>query len=492
MRLREENAELRRVVADLRKVILTLQERIATLEQDSSTSSKPPSSDPPFSDKAADAKHPPQKPKKPKPRGGHERRVRTPFPPERIHRRFEHRDSRVNPSLWEPVPEEPDHPEGDPAWSVLQQIDFHKKESRFVVTEHRFRVYRRIGDPTRTRTTPRPAHLRPGRPGSGLFATGMIAYVNTARWQLRASLGGLQRFLLDTLDLGVSTGYLAKVLDAMTQPLKEAYEHIREAVRGAKEIYADETSHRETTAEGTKLSYSWCVSSLIDRITLLAVGRGRATAELEQILDHPQTPFRGVIHSDHYGVDGKYAREHESVVSQYCWAHFVREVRGAGRLPGKGASVWSAAMERASDELFAGWHRGDLPACRRARDSLLQKCEWWMPWANQKIDNLRKRLIKESQSYFRFIETPGNLKDRRIQPTNNHAERSVRPLVMLRGVTQGTRSERGRRWWERVGSVAMTLRQRKAGLFDFLEGSLRAAARGIMPPTPLVTTVPAE
>ena len=126
-----------------------------------------------------------------------------------------------------------------------------------------------------------------------------------------------------------------------------------------------------------------------------------------------QEASRGVIHSEHDGVDGKCAREHESVVSPYGWAHFVREVRGEGRLPGKGASVRSAAMERASDELFAGWHRGDLPACRRARDSRLQKCAWWMPRASQKIDNLRKRLIKEAQSDFRFIETPGNLKDRR-------------------------------------------------------------------------------
>ena len=455
------------------------------MEKDSSNSSKPPSSDPPFAGGAASRERPPRKPKKRKPRGGHKRRVRTPFASDHVHRHVDHHDPRSNPSLWEPVPEQPDHPDGDPAWSVLQQIDFQKKHSRFRVTEHRFRVYRRVGGCGKTRTTPRPKRLRPGRPGSGLFGPGMIAYVNTARWQLRASLSGLQRFLFETLDLRVSTGYLAKVLCSVTEPLKEAYEDIREAVRASGVIYADETPHRETTAGGTTLSYSWCVSSLIDEATLLCVGRSRATGQLEEILDHPATPFCGVIHSDFYSAYGKYTREHEGVASQYCWAHLIREVRAVGRLPAEGASTWSDAMERAIDELFAGWHAGDPAACRRARDSLLEKCEPWMPWVHTKVENLRKRLIKHARSYFRFIETPGNLQDRKIQPTNNHAERCVRPVVMLRGSTQGTRSERGRRWWERVGSVALTLRQRRAGLFDFLERTVRAAARGLTPPSPL-------
>ena len=443
---------MRRVNADLREVILTLQERIVTLEQDSSTSSKPPSSDPPFSGAKADAKQPPQKPKKRKPRGGHKRRVRTPFAPERIHRRVKHHDPRLNPSLWEPVPEQPDHPEGDPAWSVLQQIDFDKKKARFIVTEHRFRVYRRTGNHARTRTTPRPAHLRPGRPGSGLFATGMIAYVNTARWQLRASLGGLQRFLLDTLDLRVSTGYLAKVLHAVSEPLKEAYKHIREAVRGAKEIYADETSHRETTAAGMSRSYSWCVSSLIDRFTLLAVGRSRATAQLEQILDHPKTPFRGVIHSDFYGAYGKYAREHDGVVSQYCWAHFTREVRGAGRLPGKGASIWSNGMERAIDELFSGWHRGNASACRRARDSLLQKCEPWMPWVHEKVDNLRKRLIKHAAELLPVHRDAGE-SQRAADPADQQPRRAERPAAG--DAAQRDAGDQERAWSSVVGACGL-------------------------------------
>jgi len=43
------------------------------------------------------------------------------------------------------------------------------------------------------------------------------------------------------------------------------------------------------------------------------------------------------------------------------------------------------------------------------------------------------------EAYFRFITTPG------IDPTNNLAEQAIRFVVIDRHITQGTRSEKGRR-----------------------------------------------
>jgi hypothetical protein len=64
--------------------------------------------------------------------------------------------------------------------------------------------------------------------------------------------------------------------------------------------------------------------------------------------------------------------------------------------------------------------------------------------------------------------TPG------IEPTNNLAERAIRFVVQDRHVTQGTRSERGRRWCERIWTATATCAQQGRSVFDYLHQTLLA------------------
>lgn len=43
-----------------------------------------------------------------------------------------------------------------------------------------------------------------------------------------------------------------------------------------------------------------------------------------------------------------------------------------------------------------------------------------------------------------------------VPPTNNHAERQLRPLVISKKLTFGTQSQRGSRFIERIFTVVMT------------------------------------
>ena len=465
--------------------ILKLRRRIAQLEKDSSNSSKPPSSDPLWKPKPPTGSHN-KSGGNGNGRSGHAKRTRVPFAADRIDRSWDYTTEGLDPARWEPVPELEDQPDAPPAWSVLQQIDYCKKTLRFTITEHRFRVYQHRVTGRRF-TTQRPEGLRVGTPGGGLFGRGMIAWINTARWDLQASVRQLRRFLLDTTDLKVSRGYLGKVLDQAADSLEAAEQEIVAIFRGADVIHADETGHRDRNArsDGTDHCYTWCMSSLVSMATLFCVGRTRSTRELNQILGEG---FGGVIHCDFYPAYRKYRRLHPGVELQLCWAHLIRELVAAGELPGgtkldaRNAALWSEAMLRKTKALFDAWHRGSVKACRRARDAIVELCEPWRPWAGHGADVLRKRMRAHAVDYFRFIDTPGNIKSRRIQPTNNHAERMVRVVVLLRKITLGTCSEKGRRWWERLGSTAVTLRQRGRGLFDFLNASLHAAALRLPPP----------
>ena len=101
---------------------------------------------------------------------------------------------------------------------------------------------------------------------------------------------------------------------------------------------------------------------------------------------------------------------------------------------------------------------GFRKALEAAREQVLKAATTRVP-DTKHARNLAKRFRKHGEAYFRFITTPG------IEPTNNLAEQAIRFVVIDRRITQGTRSEKGRRWCERIWTVIATCAQQgRAGL----------------------------
>jgi len=91
----------------------------------------------------------------------------------------------------------------------------------------------------------------------------------------------------------------------------------------------------------------------------------------------------------------------------------------------------------------------------------------WAP-RRREAQNLAKRFRLHGDAYFRFITTPG------VEPTNNLAEQAMRFVVIDRRVTQGTRSEAGRQWNERIWTTIATLTQQGRGILAYLRDATRA------------------
>ncbi len=81
---------------------------------------------------------------------------------------------------------------------------------------------------------------------------------------------------------------------------------------------------------------------------------------------------------------------------------------------------------------------------------------------------MAKRFRKHGEAYFRFITTPG------VEPTNNLAQQAIRFVVIDRHITQGTRSENGNRWCERIWTVLATCSQQGPSVFDYLQAAVEA------------------
>jgi transposase len=121
----------------------------------------------------------------------------------------------------------------------------------------------------------------------------------------------------------------------------------------------------------------------------------------------------------------------------------------------------------------------DLPALQNARrDELLAT-----PWANANAKRLVKRLRRYRDALFTFLDHPG------VPSDNNHAEREIRPVVIIRKNSLCNRSENGARVQAILMSVYRTLKLRGLDPLDTIVAALKDYVRtGSLPPLPDLNT----
>jgi len=138
------------------------------------------------------------------------------------------------------------------------------------------------------------------------------------------------------------------------------------------------------------------------------------------------------------------------------------------RLPGSAGE----ACERRENFSEAGFAR----SLEAARAEVVRVATVCSP-PGKHAQNLAKRFHKHGEAYFQFITTPG------IEPTNNLAEQAIRFVVIDRRITQGTRSETGRRWCEWIWTTIATCTQQRRSVFEFLWQTVESHIRGNSQPS---------
>ncbi len=87
--------------------------------------------------------------------------------------------------------------------------------------------------------------------------------------------------------------------------------------------------------------------------------------------------------------------------------------------------------------------------------------------------NIKDRFDKiGAERYFLFLERDD------VPPTNNGTEQTIRFVVIDRKVTQGTRSDAGMRFCERMWTVVATCRKQGKSVFEFLKAAVNATFWG--------------
>jgi transposase len=429
---------------------------IARLKKDSSTSSKPPSSD------LVKPPKPPRKDGQSRQQGGqpgHEQHLRADFPPEAI--------DEVASYTLDCCPDCGGklRPFERPA-EVLQQVEIAAAPT--IVTEHRANAYW-CSHCHKSHFASLPDAVEK----AGLFGPRLTALVAYLKGVCHASFSTIRKFLRDVVGVNVSRGYLVKLIAKVSRSLAGAYSELCHRLPSEAAVNVDETGHKENREK----YWTWCFRAQL--YTLFRIDKSRGSQVLVEVLGRE---FNGVLGCDYFSAYRKYMRRF-GVRVQFCLAHLIRDVKFLLTLPGKEDRAYGQRLRNSLRELFAVIHRREsmtATAFRRAleaaRKQVLRAGTTGVP-DTKHARNLAKRFRQHGAAYFRFVTTPG------IEPTNNLAEQAIRFVVIDRRITQGTRSEKGRRWCERIWTVIATCAQQGRVAFQFLLDSVQAHLSGTSPPS---------
>jgi transposase len=300
--------------------------------------------------------------------------------------------------------------------------------------------------------------------------TTVIAYLKGI---CHASFSTIRKFIRDVIGLTISRGQLAKIIGKVSRALQRPYEELLDHLPTEDFLNVDETGHKPNRHR----QWTWCFRA--ELYTLFKIDPTRSGDVLIEVLG---TEFDGVLGCDYFSAYRRYHREF-GVVLQFCLAHLIRDVKYLTTLPDARDRAYGEGLREALRGLFAVIHRrGEWPErefrrrLEAARDEVLWRGTSDVP-ATRAATNLAKRLEAHGASYFRFITEPG------VEPTNNLAEQAIRFVVIDRLITQGTRSEAGNRWCERIWTVIATCGQQGRSVFAYLEAAVEAWFDGTEAPS---------
>jgi len=457
-RCRELETRLAALEAEIRR----LGEQLAASRKNSATSSKPPSSD---IVKPKPAPAPDGSKRTIGGQPGHPMHVREPFPAGHI-TSFHRHEPDACPDCGGVV-----RPSGTDD-RVVQQVDVTRPP---LTVEQHTRPGFWCDHCQKSCVAPLP----PGIDRGGLVGPNLTALIAFLKGSCHASYSTIRTFLRDVAGVTIARGTLAKTIDKVTAALDGPYEELLNMLPGEAVLNIDETGHHDNG----KLWWTWCLRA--DLYTIYKIDAGRGADVLMKLLGRD---FEGVIGCDYFSAYRRYMRVC-GVTVQFCLAHLIRDVKFLTTLPDAPTRTYGERLRESLRALFGVIHRREkLPTAEfdrqltAARDEVLRTGLAAVP-PTRRAANMAKRFRLHGESFFTFVTTPG------VEPTNNLAEQAIRFVVIDRHITQGTRSEAGRRWSERIWTVIATCAGRGLSAYEYLGECVRNWFAGR--PSPSLRPVPA-
>jgi len=249
------------------------------------------------------------------------------------------------------------------------------------------------------------------------------------------------RLLMATLcGVSISNGEISELLSAVSEIGEREYERLRNEIRGSPYVHGDETGWRENGVNG----YLWSFST--PTVRYFTYNHSRSGSVVTEVLGDE---YLGAVVADFYGGYNVH-----SGLKQRCWVHFDRDLDELVEKQPENADV-AAWVDSALDVYYRAKATVEMDCTNTERRLLRWKFEAellslakpYLSLEDAPQHVLAKRIDKFLDELFVFVEYP------HIPSENNAAERAIRPAVIARKVSGGTRSAKG----SKAKSVLMSL-----------------------------------
>jgi transposase len=305
----------------------------------------------------------------------------------------------------------------------------------------------------------------------GITGPNLTSFMSQMVSKYKLSRRELQEFLKEQFDFQLSLGCVFNkqklVNNALKKPVDELLKHIKDSPC----VNMDETGHRR---DGTS-QWLWGVMSPLAAFFSIENSRGK------KIIHRLMEGYENIIISDRYAAYNYF----NSSKRQICWAHLKRDFTKLSEKPDKMIARIGKNLLRCQAELFEIWHnfkqghihRNELIfKTKLIRDHVgeyLEQGSYTDP--KLKIVRFCKNLLENFSSLWTFLFIEG------VEPTNNHAERCLRPAVIWRKKSFGTRSDYGSEYVARTMSFIMTCKLQAKNSFELLKVTMQSFFANISP-----------
>jgi transposase len=312
---------------------------------------------------------------------------------------------------------------------------------------------------------------------SGTYGPRVQATVALCTGAYRLSKRMTLQMMEEVFGVPMSVGTISLLEQATTAAVAAPVEEARTYVHAQEVAHLDETRWRQ----GDKPAWLWV--AVTTWVTVFVVRQSRSGQVARELLGET---FAGILVTDRYSAYNWYPRRWR----QLCWAHLLRDF-AAMCDRGRASAELGQALLAQAHQMFTWWHR--------VREGSLQRSTFrsYMTPLRREVERLLEAgsrsdvpktagtcrdILKRREALWTFVQVTG------VEPTNNAAERAIRPGVLWRKGSFGSQSVAGSRFVESMLTVVATLKQQQRNVFAYLTAACEAALQGAGAPSLLPTS----
>lgn len=278
-----------------------------------------------------------------------------------------------------------------------------------------------------------------------------VALAAQMRLEFGTSLRKIAGYLSSALGLPISGSGVLGLLKRASRSLETTCEDLEQQLQSSSRVCADETGWRVACES----AWAWVFCSADTTFYKVDKSRGH-----QVVLDVLGKEFEGVLQSDCFLAYLPLPYEKAK-----CLAHLLKALKDLEAIQNEDDKQFTRAvilLLKSSIKLGKqryyydyGAYRSHCLELEKRLDRLLEH-----DYTDTSNAQLAKRIRKYRDEWFVFLYNVD------VLPTNNHAERQIRPFVLIRKISAGNRSQWGALVYTQLMSVFSTCRQRGLNFVD--------------------------